>query len=272
VIRGYNNLASTHAALGDLSRAYELYALATRAAERFGRIRALRWLEAERMNELYWRGCWDDALRLATEFIEQAERGVPHHREIDARLTRARILLARDEVTAALDESTRALAFARRVRDPQTLFPALAFRTRALLAAGRSGDASELATRLLDAWTEAGVTFAAFWLADLAIVLADLDRAPDLERVAGSSVRIPTRWLDAALKIAHGDDLSAAHVYAAIGSLPDEAEARLRASAALVLSGRAAERETELARALDFYRSVRATGWLRKAEALVEAG
>jgi class 3 adenylate cyclase len=269
VIRGYNNLASTHAALGDLPRAFELYALATRAAERFGRIRALRWLEAERMNELYWRGDWDEALALADQFIEQAEAGLPHHREVDARLTRGRIRLARGDAAGALEDSARALAFARRVRDPQTLFPALAFNGRILLVTNDPEGAAESATTLLGTWAEAGVTFAAFWLADLAVVLADLDRGPDLERACAAYVRIPTRWLDAALAVVHGNDLEAAGTYAAIGSFPDEAEARLRAAEALTQGKRQTEAEAELAPALEFYRSVQATAWLRRAENLI---
>ena len=46
VIRGYNNLATMNASLGDLERAFALYAEATGAAQRFGRVRALRWLGA----------------------------------------------------------------------------------------------------------------------------------------------------------------------------------------------------------------------------------
>ena len=255
--------------LGDLARAFELYALATRAAERFGRIRALRWLEAERMDELYWRGRWDEALALADQFVEQAEGGLPHHREVDARLTRGRIRLARGDSTGALEDSARALAFAQRVRDPQTLFPALAFNARVLLVTDDREGAGESATTLLDTWADAGVTFAAFWLADLAVALADLNRGPDLERACEAYVRIPTRWLDAALAVVQGRDLEAAGTYAAIGSLPDEAEARLRAAEALTKPPARRRRRPRSAPALDFYGSVQATGWLRRAETLV---
>jgi tetratricopeptide (TPR) repeat protein len=221
------------------------------------------------MDELYWRGRWDEALLLANQFVEQAEGGLPHHREVDARLTRARIRLARGDSAGATGDSARALAFAQRVRDPQTLFPALAFHARVLLVANDPEGAGENATTLLDAWADAGVTFAAFWLADLAVVLADLNRASDLERACAAYVRIPTRWLDAALAVVHGRDLEAAGTYAVIGSLPDEAEARLRAAEALTHATRQEEAEAELGRALDFYSSVQATAWLRKAETLV---
>jgi class 3 adenylate cyclase/tetratricopeptide (TPR) repeat protein len=268
VVRGYNNLASTHAALGDLERAFGLYERARRAAERFGSIRALRYLEAERMDELYWLGSWADALALADYFIEQAESGLPHHREVDARVIRGHIRLARGDSMGALDDSARALAFAQQVRDPQTLFPALAFNARVLLATGDVAGAGECATRLLEAWAEAAVTFAAFWLPDLAVVLADLGRSAEFERASGAYVRIPTRWLDAALGVVRGSDLDAAGAYAAIGSRPDEAEARLRAAKALTQAGRQTEAEAALGPAVAFYRSVEAADRLRQAEGL----
>jgi tetratricopeptide (TPR) repeat protein len=221
------------------------------------------------MDELYWRGRWDEALALADHFVEQAEGGLPHHREVDARLTRGRIRHARGDSAGGLEDSIRALAFARRVRDPQTLFPALAFNARMLLVANDRERAGESATTLLDTWADAGVTFAAFWLADLAVALADLSRGPDLERACKAYVQIPTRWLDAALAVVQGRDLEAAGTYAVIGSLPDEAEARLRAAEALAHANRQAEAEAALAPALRFYRSVQATGSLHRAEALV---
>jgi class 3 adenylate cyclase/tetratricopeptide (TPR) repeat protein len=270
-IRGYNNLASTHAAVGDLPRAFELYGRATAAAERFGRVRAVRWLEAERMNELYWRGRWDEAVALGDRFVEEAESGVPHHREVDARLTRARIQLARGDAPGALEECGRALAFARRVRDPQTLFPALALNARVRLAVEDSRGATTDAKALLDAWAKAGVTFASFWLADAAVALADLGLGSEFERACADYVRVSSRWVDAAMSIVAGDDLTAARLYATIGSLPDEAEASLRAAEALARAGRQAEADSALAPALTFYRSVAATGWLKRTEVLVAA-
>jgi class 3 adenylate cyclase/tetratricopeptide (TPR) repeat protein len=268
VIRGYNNLASTHAAFGDLERAFELYARGRRAAERFGNIRALRYFEAERMDELYWRGNWEEALTLADQFLEQAESGMFHHGEVDARLIRGRIRLACGDSAGALEDSDRALVFAERVRDPQTLFPTLASNARVFVATGDLQSADRCATRLLEAWAASEVTFAAFWLPDLAVVLADLGRGGEFERASAAYVRIPTRWLDAALQIVHGNDLEAAGTYAAIGSLPDEADARLRAARALAQGGRQAEAEAALASAVVFYRSVEAAGRLREAESL----
>jgi hypothetical protein len=149
------------------------------------------------------------------------------------------------------------------------LFPALALSARLRLAVEDPRGAAAHATTLLDAWEKAGVTFASFWLADAAVVLTDLGLGSDFERACAEYVRISSRWVDAAASIVAGDDLTAARIYATIGSLPDEAEAAVRAAEALSRAGRDPEASAALASALTFYRSVGATRWLKRAEALV---
>jgi len=56
---------------------------------------------------------------------------------------------------------------------------------------------------------------------------------------------------------------------AGIGSRPDEAYARLRAAEALLAEGRHAEADEQLAHALEFFRSVRATRYLAHGERLL---
>jgi hypothetical protein len=81
----------------------------------------------------------------------------------------------------------------------------------------------------------------------------------------------PTPWLQAASAIATGRFEEAADRYAAIGSLPDEAFARLRAAEQLLSDGRRTEASMQLQQVLAFYREVRANGYVREAEALVAA-
>ena len=57
----------------------------------------------------------------------------------------------------------------------------------------------------------------------------------------------PTPWLEAARALAAGDPLAAAEGYAAIGSRPDEADARLAAARLLSRQGHQAESEAQLA-------------------------
>jgi tetratricopeptide (TPR) repeat protein len=268
MIRAYNNLATVHAAEGALERAFELYARGRRAAERFGRPRALRWFDTELMYEHYWRGRWNECVRLADEFVEEAAAGVPHLRLVGARLLRARIGLARGDEPAATADSTAGLDFARSAPDPQVLFPALAFHARLCADLGRWKEADEALSDLLERWAQTPATFPSFWTADVACALAALGSGRNLD-AATRKAHMRSLWLEAAVSMAHGDALSAAALYRKIGSLPEEAFARLRAGEGLVASGRRGEGEAELAKALEFFRSVRASAYARRAEALL---
>ena len=148
------------------------------------------------------------------------------------------------------------------------LFPALALSGRVLLLADRSEEAETLATELLRRWGGSGATLPSFWIADLAPVLAALDRGDDLIEAA-QTVSAATRWLDAALAYVGGDLRQAAQLYAQIGSLPDQAFARLAAAKMLIAADRRSEAEPELARSLEFYRRVRADAQVREGETLL---
>ena len=78
-----------------------------------------------------------------------------------------------------------------------------------------------------------------------------------------------SRWADATRAIARDDFIRAADVCEMIGSLPDEALCRLRAAERLADDGQQSEADEQLGRALAFYRSVGATRFIRKAEALL---
>jgi hypothetical protein len=60
-------------------------------------------------------------------------------------------------------------------------------------------------------------------------------------------------------------------IFAGMRARPPEAAARRRAAEAHFAAGRRAEGEAELERALDFWRSVGATTYLREGEALLAA-
>lgn len=62
----------------------------------------------------------------------------------------------------------------------------------------------------------------------------------------------------------------ATRVYARIGSLPDEAYARLRAGRQLIEQGRRSDGEAELEKSLAFWRRVGATAHVRECEGLLE--
>jgi tetratricopeptide (TPR) repeat protein len=176
--RGLNLLASLTAELGDLPQAFELYGESRRVAERFGDAPVLRWLDVERMYELWWTGDWDGALAAGAALVGESGDGRASLHELDVLLVRAKIDLARHGAEAALGEAERALELAREIGAPQILFPVLAFDAHALAAAERPQEAGRAADELLRLWLDQGrgQSLGSFWLADLAFALAALGR------------------------------------------------------------------------------------------------
>jgi hypothetical protein len=209
------------------------------------------------MLELYWRGRWDEALELGNAFPSEEDDGRAALQQVDVLLIRAKLSLARESAEHALEDGEKALELARGVGAPQILFPRLAFQAHALAAAGHADAAAACADELLSLWLDEGqgASLASFWLPDLTYALADLGRSGELVDAARRA-RTPTRWLEAALYAGEGDWQKAAGLLAQIGSLPDEAGARLRAAADLAAADRTAEAERELLLANAFYRRV----------------
>jgi class 3 adenylate cyclase/tetratricopeptide (TPR) repeat protein len=265
-VRGYINLGSALVAAGELERAFALYEQGRDAANRFGDADRILWFEGERLYEWYWRGLWNEAVQLADTLIAQVEGGSPNAIEQDARFVRARIRLARGEASGASDDSARALELGRRAGYPEMLIPALALHARVLLTLGREDEARAHGDELLSLWPERCPT--SYWVADLGFALPALGREQGF-LVAARHVQAPSRWLDAATAGAAGDHLTAAELYAAVGSLPDEALARLRTAQTILGTGSREDGEAELARALAIFQRLGARAHARDAEALL---
>lgn len=260
--KAHNNLANTMWTFGRLEEASEQLRLGRVAAERFGNLGALRWLDGEDIFDLEVRGEWAEALPRADAFIEAAEES-PIYLEGPIRVLRTRMRLGRGDVAGALDDSERALALARAVRDPQVLDPTLLARARVLLAAGHRGDAEAMIDELLALKPRIGDC----WTRELALVLVQLDRAQEfLDAAVGG---IPTPWFHAGIATASARPEEAARVYEKMGALADEAAARMAAAEAAARKGRRDEAERQLSQALDFYRRAGATEYVRSGEALL---
>jgi class 3 adenylate cyclase/tetratricopeptide (TPR) repeat protein len=252
VQRGYTNLASIMGEEGDIRRAYEVHRKGLRFSERIGHATGIRWLTAELALDEYWLGRWDEALRLADGFIAESEAGSRHYMEPAARLVRAFIAIARDDVPRAAAEMVAALEIARGAEDPQVLAPTLAARSAVLVVAGRKAEANALVDEFL-AVGQADLAFyggsADFWDAIVA-----LGRGEELLASLRRQER-RTRWFDAATAFLAGELTRAADVYREIGDWPAEARSRVRAAEQLLAEGRSSEADAEARRALDFYRS-----------------
>ena len=264
----YVNLASTLIESGELGRGFELQAEGRRAAERFGFTAWQRHLRAEWVLEGYWGGRWDAAEQAAAEFVAESDAGIRHYMEPVCRLVQGRIRLARGHHSAAAEDARTVLESARLIEDPQMLNPALAFAAAVALRTGKSKAAEALANELLASLAEHdGALMGSDWPVDLAIVLATFGRGSELAELAATS-RLPNLWLEGATAFATGDPQRAADLYKQIGSLPDEAFARLQAARYLLGAGRQAEGRAQLQGALAFHRDVNASAHVREAELL----
>jgi class 3 adenylate cyclase/tetratricopeptide (TPR) repeat protein len=257
-VRAYANLGNALVEAGELQGAFEQYELGRAAAARFGDVDRIRWFDAERLYERYWRGSWDAAIQLADKVVASAGAGIPTSIEQDARLVRSRIRFARDDPRGAWEDSERSLELGRRAGYPEMLVPALALHARTLASGGSVAEAASHIAEVLELWPARIAS--SYWLADLALAARAAGDAGALSRtllrVGGTS-----RWVDAALAIVSDDATRAAEAYRAIGTVPDEALAWLQ-------SARAGALDSGLGRALTLARSLGATAYLREVEAL----
>jgi predicted ATPase/class 3 adenylate cyclase len=266
--RAYNNLAELLADQGELRRAHELWLEGKTVAERLGNASVQRYIDGMLIGSAYASGRWDECLAAAQSFIAECAAGSPHYLEHSAQADRARILLARDDPGEAAAATIRAIALAREANDAQALLPALVLQVDIYRKLGRDDEAraaaEEALSRLRRGMVQGMQTTVALALA------ADQLKLHDETRAVLTSLP-PTPWTATACATLDGKLERVANVLRGFGDLPREAEVRLRFAAVLVTAERGREADEQLDSALEFYRSVAATRYIREAEALVAA-
>ncbi|HEY1276021.1 MAG TPA: hypothetical protein VGF25_13985, partial [Thermoleophilaceae bacterium] len=260
------NLAWMNVLLGDLREATVLQQRAQRLAEQRGVPSFVRWQEVEHVFHCYWDGRWDEGLSTADGYLKAVE-GPTHYMEPNCRSIRAVIWLARGRPEAALEDVQRATELARAAKDPQTMSPVLAIAGRVRLAVGDRGGASAAADELAEIWRSSGIG-QPHECAEAPWVFRELGRESELAEALARE-RAKTRWHEVARLTVVGDFAGLAEHYAVMGSLPDEAHARLRAAEELVREGERAEADRQLALALPVFAQVGAKVWAAEARALL---
>jgi class 3 adenylate cyclase/tetratricopeptide (TPR) repeat protein len=269
-MRGYVNLGSCLWSLGDPRGAREHHERGLERARQLGSLWPTIFLTAELSLDHYHAGEWELALERA-HYVIEATKSTPHLMESAARFARGWISCARGDLDAALQEFERALEIGRSSKDPQSLYPALAFCSELLVGIGQSRQAEALADDLLETVRQVGDQFFVDeWGVSLALALRALGRSGDLDVVLEAD-RPRTRWWDAAAAIENGELIAAAGALREVGDLPREAYVRLLAAEELAASGRQDEADKQVAAALAFYLSVGATRYVARAESLVAA-
>jgi class 3 adenylate cyclase/tetratricopeptide (TPR) repeat protein len=261
-----NNLAVLSTWSGHIPAAAQLYEEALELEKRFGDADGLRFTRANLINSDFFRGRWDEAADAADEFISECQTS-PHYMEGAARHIRAYLRAARGDMHGALDDTDAALAQSRQIKDPQRLLPSLLNATRVHALAGRRDEALGFAREVLAFAREhpsLGGT-----VGQISIVAEELGVRSELLKILDLAPAGP--WVDAARAGLEGDFVRLREIFVEFGAPALEAEANLLAGESLIGSGRREEGLPYLQDALAFYRSVGATFFIRRAEALLPA-
>jgi tetratricopeptide (TPR) repeat protein len=259
-----NNLASQVMTAGDYRRGAELWEEAWKIGSRFGQVDD-RFAQGVRAWILLDTGRWDEALELADAFIAESEAGFPHYQLAGMHGARGTIRLARGDLEGAREDFRRAEAFAREAGDPQILLPVLTSVAAGYLDLGLLDEARRAAREMVpvarDHLSEATA------LAYLAPMAADVGIEEDVRAIAAAMP--DSRWrqlivlgldrrLSEAIVLLDAEGLTASAAYT-----------RLQLAEAVIGTSRRTEGERELAKALAFFRSVSATFYIERGEALL---
>ena len=262
-IRGNASLAHQLRHHGRFADSLTPFEEALRLSEALGITPQRRMLAGMLPQMRYRRGRWDEALEAANAYLEEV--GGSHYHSWHALQTRGLLRLSRGD-ESGIEDSAASIEAARASVDLSVLSSALAIYGRSLLLVGRldeARDALEESLAIFDSLQGRS----GFDLPYLVVTAFEV--GVDGHRILGPR-RHPV-WAEAGTSYFAGEFAQAADRYEAIGSLTDEAEARLRAARHLVESGRPDEASEQLERALSFYRSVEATRFVREGEALLAA-
>ena len=245
-----NNIGASLAMRGEVHAFDEHLELWRRGFDEIGATSYNRaWFAALQVEADYFGGRWDGALAQIESFLEG--RFGRFYLEPQQRTTRALVELARDELDAASTDAERAVTAASAAGDRQLLAPAICVRALVRLALARADAADDVELLLADRRLAAGLYAELPQLAWAAVDAGRREAA--LEVLDGAR---PSPWTEAAGHILAGEAAKAADLLARTGDRPGAAYALLRAGGG-----------GHLRRAVEFFSGVRATRYLREAEA-----
>jgi class 3 adenylate cyclase/tetratricopeptide (TPR) repeat protein len=260
VLRAYVNLSSVVSRV-DLREATRVHLEGLELATKLGHSPSLRFLLGELGTDYWFLGDWDATVRTANDYESEAAAGSPHYLLSTLLTLRGAIRVSRGDVDGGVTDCLRALELARRSKDPQVVAPALAVLAAVLPEAGRPDDARAYLEELLSdpILISLGLT------SDVVRGAIELGRGQDVLDALDEDESI---WHAAVAAIVRGELVAAADIYAGASAGPDEALTRMWAAEELLAAGRRVEAEEQLELALAFWRSVGATRYVARAEAL----
>jgi class 3 adenylate cyclase/tetratricopeptide (TPR) repeat protein len=246
---------------GDVRASAQMFEDALREAERIGDHGQVTWFRALLASNRFWLGEFDEALRLVGLVIAT---DTPHYQLANALHLRARIRIALGDERGAVEDGRHAVETARRTPEPQVVALQFAGVALVFIEAGQQREAADLVddALLLAQSPDAVSNVATFYLA-LALAAVEMGREQAYLEVTESIDR-ETPWAVAGRAYVTNDP-RAVHLVEAL-SRPDGAFVRLRFAERL---GQGEASDALLAPAIEFWRSVGATHYLRRAEPLL---
>ena len=258
-----NNLSVLASFRGEMVRAEELVRATLDLAQQLGDRENIRFSHANLLFHSMLGGRWEETLENADRFIAECEAS-PHNMETAARAMRAQVRFARGDAEGAFEDWEHGLALARAMGSPERLIPALLDLGRALALLGRLDEAR---AHVLEGMSVARANPAlGSMLGRIASESDKLGVTSEVDEIISQAPEGP--WKDVALAELHGEDTRAADMFRRMGAPAIEADVRIAAAEALLEEGRTTEGLAELEKALAFYRSVGATFFLERGEAL----
>jgi len=261
LLRGWNNLTALHILHGSMEKTQAGEAETLRLARHYGQHGIVRFIEGgASAGNRYHAGEWDDALAYADKAIAEVERGARIYQVAAMYAFRGLIRLARGDDQGAESDAEVAIERARPIGDVQALNPDLAMAAFLFVSVGNEQRADETVTEALESLRQLRhFGFAVMEAPALAWAALALGRESELiEVLERESFKSP--WLRAALAVASRDINEAAEICGGMGLRSNEAFFRLQAGG-----------EQDVRAALDFYRRVGATRYVREGEALLAA-
>jgi class 3 adenylate cyclase/tetratricopeptide (TPR) repeat protein len=261
VVRGLNNMAAQQVIYAELDEGRKTVNHLRALAERYGYMGFVRFIDGgPEIAHRYQDGEWDESLARADAFLAEVEAGSPHYQAGGAYSFRALMRFARDDEVGALGDAARGCELGALAGDPQASISSLAFCGLVYDGVGDRRRVAEITDELLESVTSLPDVGWSVLVSPEFAWLARRSGRDDAFRAVFARQPKYTRWLDAADAISEGDLIGAADVLGEIGARPIEAFCRLQSGF-----------EPQVRQALEFYRSVGATRYIREGEALLAA-
>lgn len=262
LLRAWNNQTALHVLHGNLTATREGEEETLRLARHYGQHGTVRFIEGgAAAGNRYHAGEWDDAYARANKVLADVEAGVRYYQSAAMYGFRGLIRAARGDAQDADSDAELAVEGARLLGDAQALNPDLAIAAFIFASVGNRRRAGETLTEALESMRELPhLGFAVMEAPSLAWAALQLGREAEVVEVLDREA-FKSRWLRAAVAVAARDFREAADILGEGGFKAYEALFRLCAGG-----------EQDVRAALDFYRRVGATRYVREGEALLALG